>query len=264
MVITTYNEEKNIGNVLKSLLNQTAECRILIVDSESTDNTARIAMEIDSERIKVIVKKCRRGEGRNIGVENAESEKIIFTDADAIPDKDWVERMSKALDENDLVAGITKQEGPKRYSKYGRVELFFKGFEITAPSMNLAVRKSFFLNVGGFDTRFVTAEDIDLNLRLVRNNARSMICRECTVVHNTRNRFVPFMKQAFWNGYGRGQLRFKNREIWESIEKGKAKRNEIDLLWFLRNASAVSGYLLFLINGRGEFSSRLPSKDHSV
>ena len=264
VIITTYNEEEHIGTVLQAIMNQSIKCNVVMVDSESHDSTVKIARSFSSERLKITVKKCRRGEGRNIGVSQTESSKILFTDADAVPDKNWVECMSEELEHYDLVAGETQQEGPHRYSRFGRVELFYMNFEITAPSMNLAVRRDIFLKTGGFDPRFVTAEDIDLNLRMVRNMARAVTCHKCRVKHNARERFIPFMRQAFWNGYGRAQLRYKNREIWEEVRKGRIKKSEVGLLWIIRNISAVTGYILFFIRGRKELSSHLPSEGRSI
>lgn len=264
VIITTYNEEEHIGTLLEALSGQTVKCNVVIVDSESSDLTVKVASDFGFERIKIVIKKCRRGEGRNIGVNLTESSKILFTDADAVPDSNWVECMSEQLNNYDLVSGETRQEGPLRYSRFGRVELFYGNFEITAPSMNLAVRRDIFLKSGGFDPRLVTAEDIDLNLRIVRKEASATKCSNCKVKHNTRERFVPFMKQAFWNGYGRAQLRYKNKEVWNKIEKGKIRKREIGFIWIMRNASAVTGYILFFIKGRKELNSHHPLEDRLV
>ena len=49
VVIRTYNEEKHIGEVLESLKKQTYKnYEIVIVDSESTDRTVEISMQVTS------------------------------------------------------------------------------------------------------------------------------------------------------------------------------------------------------------------------
>ena len=45
VVLTTKNEEKNIGNLLESLLNQEEPYEVLVVDSDSTDKTQDIVKE---------------------------------------------------------------------------------------------------------------------------------------------------------------------------------------------------------------------------
>ena len=48
VVIRTYNEEKHIGEVLKSLNKQTySNFEVIILDSQSTDNTIKIAQNYD-------------------------------------------------------------------------------------------------------------------------------------------------------------------------------------------------------------------------
>ena len=250
VVITTYNEEKNLQRLVDALLSQSVNCNIVVVDSESKDNTLEILKKCYSSRLIYKVTKCTRGQGRNIGVQMADSNFILFTDGDAIPEKDWVECMVKCLQNSDLVAGETIQEGPMRYASHDRVKLYYHGFEITAPAMNLAVRKNAFLKVKGFDSRFITAEDIDLNLKIMSEGFKGITCEGCRVIHRTRDRFLPFLKQAFWNGYGRGQLRNKNRSIWNEVRKDKIKLNEINFYWLIRNAAAVTGYVYFLIFGK--------------
>ena len=55
VVIRTYNEEKHIGEVLKSLNKQTySNFEVIILDSQSTDNTIKIAQNYDV-RIKISI-----------------------------------------------------------------------------------------------------------------------------------------------------------------------------------------------------------------
>lgn len=245
----------HIENTLKSLLSQTVECNVIIVDSCSRDDTESVVKSFKSDKILFKLEKSSRGGGRNTGVNLAESDKILFTDGDALPDEKWVETMSDELDRFDLVSGKTIQEGLKRYSRFQRVKLFYKGFEITAPSMNLGIKRDVFLNVGGFDDRMITAEDIDLNFRVIRKGYNGGSCENCIVYHQSRSNLRSFLKQAFWNGYGRAQLRYKNRDVFKQIEKGRIPEKEIGIIWFLRNAWAVMGYLWFIISGKRQFNS---------
>ena len=253
MVITTLNEGKRIRNTLETLLQQTVECNIIVVDSCSTDSTEEEVRSINSPRIIFEKKRSSRGKGRNIGVDMASSNIVLFTDGDATPSKNWVEEMSNCLKTFDLVVGKTLQKGPKKYSKFKRVELVYKGFEITAPSMNMGIRRDVFLKVGGFDDRMVTAEDIDLNLRILMSDNTGTLCEKCVVTHNSRENLVSFLRQAYWNGYGRAQLKFKNKTVFNEIEKGKIEWNEVGIIWFMRNVSAIFGYLHFLLLDKRKF-----------
>ena len=248
IVITVLNEGKNIRNLLKSLVSQDTHCGIIIVDAGSTDNTHDILKEFESEGVRFAVRECTRGEGRNIGVSMSSADYILFTDGDATPAKNWASCMISSLGRNDLVWGMTETSGSGNYASMKRVKLFYHDHEITLPSMNMGVRREMFLKVGGFDTSLITAEDIDLNIRLIRSGARAYFCGDCRVAHNARESMKGFMKQAFWNGYGRAQLKRKNREIWKEIKKDYFSIKDINFHWIIRIASAVLGYMAFIIH----------------
>ena len=245
VVITVKNEGKNLPQLMDALKQEKGEFEVIIVDSNSNDETRSIMERMCRENtdIKYIRQDCSRGQGRNIGVSASQGKYIIFTDGDAIPDGDWVRRMASALDEYDLVAGKTVSMEGRGSSNLPRVSLYFKGFEITLPSMNLGIKKSLFERLGGFDESFVTAEDIDLNLRAIQNGARWAICEECIVRHRSRKGIRGVIKQAFWNGYGRKQLRIKNRQVWGEVEKGKITTHIRSPILILRNMAGLSGYI---------------------
>ena len=106
----------------------------------------------------------------------------------------------------DVAAGRTIQIGYWAFEALDRVELDVQGVDVTHPSCNLAYRKEVFERAGGFDGWFVTAEDIDLNLRAVRGGAELAYREEAVVYHRARDTFTGFFRQAYWNGYGRKQL----------------------------------------------------------
>ncbi len=221
IVITVKNEAANLRELFSGLVPQEGPFEVVLVDSESTDNTSDIVKQFQGRvPIKHIVKKSTRGEGRNLGVENATSGNIIFIDGDVTVSPGLVSSYRKLFKEGyTLIAGEVISSGVEKF-KLGRVELIFGDFEITRPSANLGYSKELFQKIGGFDPVFITAEDIDLNLRAIKAGARYALCPECIVYNKTRSNYGEFARQAFWNGYGRGQLKRKNRSLWNSIEKG--------------------------------------------
>lgn len=76
-IVITFNEESNIRECLETL-KWTDE--IIVVDSGSTDKTVKIAKEFTDNVI--IVDKMSYGKKRNVGIENAHNEWIIWLDAD--------------------------------------------------------------------------------------------------------------------------------------------------------------------------------------
>ena len=221
IVITVKNEASNLIELFSGLAGQEGPFEVVLVDSESTDNTAEIVRQFqDRLHINHIMKKSTRGEGRNIGVKHASYDQIIFIDGDVTVSPNLVSAYRKLFREGyELIAGEVESTGVEKF-RLGRVELIYRDFEITRPSANLGYRKELFLKVGGFDPIFITAEDIDLNLRAIKAGALHAVCSECIVYNKTRSNYGQFSRQAFWNGYGRRQLKRKNTDVWDSIVKG--------------------------------------------
>jgi glycosyltransferase involved in cell wall biosynthesis len=76
-IVITYNEELNIEECLVTL--KFAD-EIIVVDSKSTDNTAALAKKY-TENI-IVVDNLPYGKKKNIGIENALSDWILWIDAD--------------------------------------------------------------------------------------------------------------------------------------------------------------------------------------
>jgi len=77
--VTCRNEAKTIRASLDSILDQIDDrFEVVVVDSESTDGTLEILREYaERGKIKLIIKKCSRGRGRQIAFENSNGEYVI-------------------------------------------------------------------------------------------------------------------------------------------------------------------------------------------
>ncbi len=244
IIVTARNEERNIVHLLDSLVNQEQPMEIVIVDAKSTDRTREIVRRYMDEYdfIQLLVKPGTRGRSRNFAVEQSKGEVVAFVDADCIANPFWVSRMRAALNEWDIVAGKTINIGYQPFEDLERVELMYRGFDITFPSNNLAYKKSLFDRIGGFDDWFITAEDIDLNLRAVEAGATIHYEKEAIMYHRARPTFYKFYEQAFWNGVGRKQLTLKHGRLWRSYRPFEMFRREANLWSLTRLVLALLGY----------------------
>ncbi len=252
VVITTRNEGKNLPELFKSLISQDGNFEVILVDSRSTDNTEEVVEAFRSElNLKFFSRPSSRGGGRNFGVQQSTASYVLFLDGDVVAAPGLLESYISHIKKGpDFIAGNTIAMGVDRF-KLNRVKLFVSGFEITSPSANLCYRKDVFQKLGGFDETFVTAEDIDLNLRAVVSGYHGEVCEECKVFNRTRQTFMGFLKQAFWNGYGRYQLRKKNAANWHLVSKGKPLKENRNLVNLFRLATGSLGYVYaFLRRGR--------------
>jgi len=262
VVITTYNEGRYLKDLLDSFVKQQGPMEVLLVDSMSTDETESVVREFQNKHnfLRYIRQQCSRGEGRNIGVKNASYDHVLFTDGDAIANPFWLRKMRETFREGyDVVAGKTIQMGYEPFEKLGRVELYFEDFEVTSPSVNLGYSKKLFQEIGGFDVNFITAEDIDLNIRAVKAGGKIGFCEDCIIYHRTKSTFVGFIEQAFWNGFGRKQLNNKHLDVWSHFRFSEIFKPDVINFWYVvRAATALLGYTTCKLFG-DDFAKRRAS-----
>ena len=260
VVLTTLNEGRNLRHLLDSLVNQESLHEVVLVDAGSEDGTVAIAESYRNRfpRLTVLSQPCRRGEGRNIGARHATGDLLAFIDGDCIANAFWLRRLAAAWggDPMRVVAGQTLLTGYWAFTKLHRVELPHKGQDTTWPSCNLAYPRALFERLRGFDPGFVTAEDIDLNLRAVDAGARIAHEPEAIVYAKARDSITGFLRQAYWNGYGRKQLTRKHGRLWSQYSFRKLARGGASLWGLLRSVAGILGYLDAKMGRRAPGGSR--------
>ncbi len=244
VIVTVLNEGKNIRHLLDSLLHQDLH-ELIVVDAGSTDHTLEVLQRYEARLpLKLIQKPCRRGEGRNIGARHATGDVLAFIDGDCIANAEWLRSMAQASDGKSVLAGRTITLGFWAFAKLVRVELPHKGHDTTWPSCNLAYPRALFETLDGFDGEFVTAEDIDLNYRAINAGASIVHVPEAIVYARARESITSFLRQAYWNGYGRKQLTRKHGRLWHEYKISELVRIQGGSFWgLLRMAWGLIGYL---------------------
>ncbi len=245
VIVTIRNEQSHIRGLLDSLVLQEGPFEIIIVDAYSSDETQPIVHEYcrKHDSISIYLQGGTRGEGRNFGIEKARGESVAFIDGDCVADSGWLREIRKDLAAgHEIVAGMTIRMGKARFARLSRVELFYQGVDLTFPSCNLAYKTDVVKEAGEFDTQFRTAEDIDLNYRAVKNGHRIHFNENAVVKHHERDTLVAFLKQAFWNGYGRKQLTLKHGRLWSNYSVTNMIQHDMSFWYLLRTTIALLGY----------------------
>lgn len=108
VIIPVKDEEKKIERCLEAVFGQTIKpFEVIVVDGHSTDKTVRKARKFS---VNILYEDYHTRAGAcQIGVENAKGEYVAFTDADCIPERDWLENLVKEFDE-----GIVGVDGKAR------------------------------------------------------------------------------------------------------------------------------------------------------
>lgn len=249
VVVTVKNEAHNIRHLLDSLIIQEAPIEVLIIDAASTDGTQDIVKEYQKERDYIILHQyaAQRGESRNMGIKMAKGNIVAFTDGDCICNPFWAHEIRSSINKVDIVGGETIAMGYEPFQTLGRVEVYHKHQDITWPSCNLAYKKQILKEIKGFDPRFVTAEDVDMNYRAVELGYTIGHNNKMIVYHKERSTVMTFFKQAFWNGFGRKQLTMKHGSLWSQYDPSEMLNKQIGFWWITRTFVALAGYASYLM-----------------
>ncbi len=257
VVLNILNEERNIRDLMDSLVTQEPPLEIIVVDAGSWDKTVEYVNSYakQCDFIKVFHHPGTRGESTNFGLKEATGDIITMAGGDTIANPFWLHEMRKSLETVDIVAGRTINMGYRAFEDLGRVELDRQGSDISYPSCNIGYKREVIEAVKEFDPWFISAEDIDLNMRAVDKGYKITYNDDMVIYHRTRGTFFGFIKQAFWNGYGRKQLTMKHGKLWSSYDPRKMFGKNLEFWALVRLASALLGY------GYAKFTARLPSDE---
>jgi len=104
IIVPAFNEEESIESVASSLLKAFPECRILIIDDGSTDETAQMAEKTGAT---VVRHTSNQGYGASLrtGILKAQTTFVLFCDADGQHRIEDVRHLMEARDEYDMIVG---------------------------------------------------------------------------------------------------------------------------------------------------------------
>lgn len=104
VIIPNYNSKDWIKKGLQSIKEQTfTDYELIIVDDMSTDDSVQIIKDFNIDKKLIELKEKRwNGGSRNVGVENARGEYILFLDCDDwFDDRYCFEEIARVIQEND-------------------------------------------------------------------------------------------------------------------------------------------------------------------
>ena len=116
IIIAAKNEEKNLPFLIDSLLKleyKKDNFEVIIIDDNSTDATFLKAKELTENlsNYKIIKAENKIYEGKRgaleIGITNSKYDNVLITDADCIPEQNWLNEYSRKFDEGyDFLFGV--------------------------------------------------------------------------------------------------------------------------------------------------------------
>ena len=223
VVIVARNASMTIGECLDSVLSQSRKPdEIIVVDDGSNDNTVEIVSRFLGVKL---LKQNNRGisHARNLGTKRAQGEIVFYMDSDCIAESDWIETMLPYFSDENVgaVAGISKGWNPKEWlacyqallaEERVRSEPCHPSLVQVASTRNLALRRSAFKELGGFDERLTRSyqEDKDLTFRLSKRH-KIMMTPTSIVHHRYTGSFRRFFLRWIRGEIGSGLLYAKHQ-----------------------------------------------------
>ena len=211
------NGEKYLSQAIDSVLNQTFQnFEIIVWDNQSNDNSAKIARNISSEKVKYhyAPRRTNLGEARNLAFSKAKYDWIAYLDCDDLWDEKKLESQFKLLKESSkpeeigLIYGkmtIRRMDGSRIPYKWDKSELpegqIFEQLlkEDFIPLPAAVFRKEAFLQTGGIPRFYKACEDYYLFLAICKRwkaLALQEVC--CTYRWHDSNLSHKYRERTLW------------------------------------------------------------------
>ena len=234
VVVPTYNRPKQLERCLMALVQlkyPRDRCEIIVVDDGSQTPLDSVVAPFQQYVNIQLLRQENAGPAaaRNAGAQAASGTYIAFTDDDCMPSANWLNRFSLTFQEQPeaMLGGRTLNALPNNlyssasqalidylYSYYssGTQGIFFA-------SNNIAMARSQFLEIGGFDVSFPLAAAEDRNLCDCWQQAGYPMkyVPSATIQHAHGLSLKSFWRQHF--NYGRGAFCFHQVRAQRTTEK---------------------------------------------
>ncbi len=221
VIVCCRDGRERIGACLTSLQRLHGSMpEVIVVDDGSSDGTGDLVRQEYPEVRLIRVESVGLSAARNAGAEAASGEVLAFTDDDCEVDADWLAELAPLFADgwdagggpnlppppDDLPAAVvTAAPGAASHVMIDDAEAEH------VPGCNLAVRRTAYFQIGGFDPVFRTAgDDVDFCWRLRDAGLRIGFAPNAFVWHHRRACPVGYLRQQV--GYGRAErlLRLKH------------------------------------------------------
>ncbi len=213
LVSTVFNEEKNISGLLSDIKAQTKKPdEVIFVDAGSQDKTKSLL----EGNVNLVVKDgVGRSEGRNMAIERSESGIIAVCDAGTRISKDFLENLTKHLDNNsdiDVVSGFFLPDAKTFYEKCmasATIPILdeIEEDKFLPSSRSIAFKKSAWEQVGGYPEWLPICEDLVFDIKLKTKGFKFKFEPKAIAYWKPREKVSAFFKQYFLYARGDGHAK---------------------------------------------------------
>ena len=211
IIIRTYNEQKHLKEVLDSINNQSYKnYEIIIVDSESTDNTLNIIKDYDCKLIKIRKSDFNYSYASNVGASNSSGDLLCYLSGHSVPVKSNYLELINDTFQNELVAGCYGEVkalsdggiAEKLFNNLGYIKCKLRGIEIDKdihPGIlscsNACIRKSIWLKHHFVEELGKGGEDVEMAYYMLSRKLYVVKNPDILVYHSHGSSIKKFMKE---------------------------------------------------------------------
>ncbi len=231
VIVCSYNGASTTESCLRSMERiRYPDFEIVFVDDGSTDNTQEILKKFPTVR-NIKQKNMGLSFARNVGMQNATGEIIVYTDSDCEADEDWLYYLVAPM----VRGGHIGAGGPNLIPDEGSWVADCVGLspggpthvmldDRTAehvPGCNMGFWRWAAMQINGFDSQFRKAgDDVDFIWRLQNSGHTIGFAAAAQVWHYRRNSIKAYLKQQ--RGYGEAEalLKYKHPDHFNMLGAG--------------------------------------------
>lgn len=225
-IVPVRNDADRLRVCLRSMLaNDQSEARleIIVVDNGSVDHSAEVA-RLAWARVIQIDEDSGVAHLRNAGAAQATGDILAFVDADHEIASTWVTAAIQALNADDVAAAGALCHAPLDGTWVQRAYGAMRGIPCGVHDVewlgsgNMAVRRTVFEAVGGFDTSLTTCEDVDLCNRVRATGARIVSDARMKNIHyGDPATLWEVFKGEVWRGQDNLRVSLRGQLTWRGL-----------------------------------------------
>ncbi|MFD2571264.1 glycosyltransferase family 2 protein [Spirosoma soli] len=203
VVIPTYNAAPFLPLLLEKLREQTLLHELIVIDSESTDNTRELVKGGNAALIQIKKAEFNHGATRNLGLSIAQSDIVVFMTQDALPaSSNTLKQLVTMLQSRDDIAMAYGRQLPyAQTGLFGRLARLANYPDVSViktkaliPQMGIktcscsnsfaAYYKNDLRSVGGFPSDTVLGEDVSVAARFILKGKAVAYAADAEVYHS--------------------------------------------------------------------------------
>jgi rSAM/selenodomain-associated transferase 2 len=177
IIIPTLNEARLIERTLQGLKERAGDVEIVVVDGESTDETAVLA----GKYVRVICTKRGRGGQLNAGVQATGGDILLFLHADTLPDAGGIDELLAIMQDERLVGGAFRMrfDDPRPLYKGLGANVTRRSLRTRSYTGDQAIftRRCIFDQLGGYQN-WPFMEDVEYSARMSKRGPVSLLASE--------------------------------------------------------------------------------------